>query len=82
MKDDAIALVKIRDEMIKRGITEESLKQTPIDITNLLKSTECNFINKGIKDGEIVLVVKANMKGLWGVEIRKTTDSELKWQIK
>jgi glutamyl-tRNA(Gln) amidotransferase subunit E len=67
-----VALVKIRDEMKQRGITAESLKQTPIDITDLLKATECNFINKGIKEGEIVLAVRApNMKGLWGIEIQE-----------
>jgi glutamyl-tRNA(Gln) amidotransferase subunit E len=67
-----LSLCSIRDQMKQRGISAQILNQKPIDITNLLKDTQCGFVNKGIKNNEKVWGLRVpKMKGLWGIEVQE-----------
>ncbi len=45
-------LIEIREELIKRGLKEESIINNPYDLSKELKNTSSNFILKGLKSGK------------------------------
>lgn len=69
-------LLKIRDELVERGINPESIKEELIDVSNIFTETESKVIKKSIKSGESVFAVKlSGFAGLVGREIQ--TDRRL-----
>jgi len=64
-------LLKIRDELRRRGIKREDLKEDILDITEYLRDTKCKVIQRSLKKGGRVLAVKLKgFRGLLGFEIQ------------
>ncbi|GAB4335801.1 MAG: Glu-tRNA(Gln) amidotransferase subunit GatE [Calditrichia bacterium] len=59
------ALLQIRDELKRRGITPETFRATTADVTHLLTNTHWEPIRQAIKRGERVHCV--NLKGFVGI---------------
>jgi len=53
-----LGLLKIRDELKKRGVTEESIKEEFVDVTPIFKQTKCRVIQKTLSQNQLVLAVK------------------------
>ena len=53
-----LGLLKIRDELKKRGVTEESIKEEFVDVTPIFKQTKCRVIQKALSQNQLVLAVK------------------------
>ena len=51
-------LLKIRDELKNRGLTEEQIKEEFVNVTEIFKETKCKVLRKAIESGKIVLAVK------------------------
>jgi glutamyl-tRNA(Gln) amidotransferase subunit E len=51
-------LLKIRDELVDRGINSNMIKDKPIDVSAIFKDTKSKIIKKVIKSGESVYAVK------------------------
>ncbi len=63
-------LIKIAEELEKRGIKEGDLRVSPVDVTDIFKNTRCRIINKLIKEGRRVYAIKLKgFKGLLGLEL-------------
>ena len=66
-----INLVKIRNELKKRGFTED-LEFNSIEITDIFKNTASKIIGNSIKNNYKVYSIKLkNFKGILGTEIQK-----------
>ena len=64
-------LLKIREELLKRGLTKEDIKKEYVDVTEVFKNTKCSIIKKIIKKGGKVYALKLpKFKGLVGKEIQ------------
>ncbi|NJE07465.1 Glu-tRNA(Gln) amidotransferase subunit GatE [Thermococcus sp. M39] len=64
-------LLKIRDELKKRGANEEELKEEFYDVTDIFENTQSKIIAKTIKKGGKVLALKLpKFRGLIGYEIQ------------
>ena len=65
------SLLKIRNDLVERGINQESIKSRPIDVTEIFTKTESKVIKKAIKSGGSVFAVKLRgFAGLVGREIQ------------
>ncbi len=66
-----VRLLEIRDEMRRRGVTQELLDSLkPVDLTSLLSGSKSRVIRRVVKAGGKVLGVKLPlMKGLLGREV-------------
>ncbi|MDH5437567.1 MAG: Glu-tRNA(Gln) amidotransferase subunit GatE [Candidatus Bathyarchaeota archaeon] len=53
-----LGLLKIKDELKKRGVTEESIKDEFMGVTPTFKQTECRVIQKALSQNQQVLAVK------------------------
>jgi len=63
-------LLKIRDELRKRGLKEEDIKEEFVDATPIFRETRCRVIKNAINRGEIVMAVKLpKFAGLLGFEL-------------
>jgi len=63
-------LLKIRDELKRRGLTEEQIKEEIIDVTSIFKETGCRIIRKAVKQGKRVMALKLpGFSGLLGTEL-------------
>ncbi|MEJ2248639.1 MAG: Glu-tRNA(Gln) amidotransferase subunit GatE [Candidatus Lokiarchaeota archaeon] len=63
-------LLKIKEELEKREITNKDLPQKGVDLTKDLKSTKCRFIAKGIKSGKEVQGLNfPKFKGIFGTDL-------------
>lgn len=63
-------LLKIRDEVRRRGLREEDLREEFVDVTLLFKETQCRVLRRSIERGDIVLAVKLpKFAGLLGFEL-------------
>jgi len=51
-------LLKIRDELKKRGLKQSDIKDESLDITTVFDRTKCKVINKALDEGKKVLAVK------------------------
>jgi glutamyl-tRNA(Gln) amidotransferase subunit E len=64
-------LLKIKDELLNRGITSNMIQDEPIDVSAIFTKTESKVIKKAIKSGESVFAVKLpGFAGLVGKEIQ------------
>ncbi|RLE89852.1 MAG: Glu-tRNA(Gln) amidotransferase GatDE subunit E [Thermoprotei archaeon] len=64
-------LLKIRDELRKRGINKEDLEENIVDVTEHFQDTNCRVIKKVLKRNGRVLAIKLKgFKGLLGLEIQ------------
>jgi len=63
-------LLKIREELERRGITEEQIKEEIVDVTSIFKETRCRIIRKAVKQGKRVMALKLpGFSGLLGTEL-------------
>ncbi len=53
-----LSLLKIRDELKKRGVKNEDITEDFVDVTSVFKQTKCKVIAKAIKENKAVLAVK------------------------
>jgi len=53
-----LGLLKIRDELKKRGLKEDDIKENFVDVTGVFKDTKCKVLKKAIAQGKVVLAVK------------------------
>ncbi len=51
-------LLKMRDELIKRGVKEEDVKDKFVDVTSIFKQTKCRVIQKALNNKERVTAFK------------------------
>jgi glutamyl-tRNA(Gln) amidotransferase subunit E len=66
-----VNLLRIRDEMRARGITEQDLDQEPVDVTDLFRGTKSKVIARALESGGKVLAVRLpRMKGLLGTYVQ------------
>jgi len=64
-------LLKIRDELKRRGLKEEDIKEEFIDVSKVFSSTTSKLISKALSRGGAVLALKLPLfKGLLGREIQ------------
>ncbi len=65
-------LLKIRDEMLRRGLKEQDFSEDAyVDVSDIFSATKCKVIKKVLKSGGVVLALKApKMRGLLGTEIQ------------
>lgn len=68
--DRQLNLLRIRDEILERGVVEEDIGGFS-DLTDVLKKAEKGFVRKAIDSGESAFAIYARkMKGLIGREIQ------------
>ncbi|MBE0513124.1 Glu-tRNA(Gln) amidotransferase subunit GatE, partial [Candidatus Bathyarchaeota archaeon] len=53
-----LSLLKIRDELKKRGVKKENIKEEFVDATSVFKQTKCKVILKALEQNKRVLAVK------------------------
>jgi len=64
-------LLKIRDELVRRGLKSEEIKNEFIDVTDIFKETESKIILRKLRNGGRVYALKLpKFKGLLGWEIQ------------
>ena len=65
-----LALLKIRDELKRRGITEEQIKEEIRDVTSTFKGTKCRILQRAIKKGRSIMAIRLpGFSGLLGTEL-------------
>ena len=65
-----VALLKLRNELVKRGVKRENLSKDFIDVTNVFTRTRCKVIEQAIQKGQRVLAITLpNFRGLLGYEL-------------
>ena len=65
-----INLIKIRDELKRRGVKEADITEEFIDVTEIFRNTGCKVISKVISRGGRVLALKLKgFNGLLGMEL-------------
>ena len=65
-----LGLISIKEELAKKGITAEALKQDFVDVASIFKDTKCKVIRKAIDKNQKALAVKlAGFAGLLGREL-------------
>ncbi|MBS7641166.1 Glu-tRNA(Gln) amidotransferase subunit GatE [Candidatus Bathyarchaeota archaeon] len=63
-------LLKMRDELRRRGLREEDIREDFIDVTPVFRGTKCRVLRNAINRGEIILAVKLpKFAGLLGSEL-------------
>ena len=63
-------LLKIRDELKRRGLREEDLREKFINVSSLFKETKCKILRRAIKENKTILAVKLpKFAGLLGFEL-------------
>lgn len=66
-----INLLKLKDELFKRGLKPENIKFDVKDVTEALKKTKCKFIASALKRGEkVYAILLPGFKGLIGMELQ------------
>jgi glutamyl-tRNA(Gln) amidotransferase subunit E len=53
-----LLLIKIARELKSRNVSEENLKQQPIDVTDTFKDSACHVIKDAIAEGGVVLAIR------------------------
>ncbi|TFG20668.1 MAG: Glu-tRNA(Gln) amidotransferase subunit GatE [Promethearchaeota archaeon] len=67
-----LSLLKIRDNMVERGLKSKDFQEKVFDLSEIFQKTQCKFIQKGIKNGLLVWGMRVPyMQGLWGREIQE-----------
>lgn len=63
-------LLKIRDELKKRGLREEEIREDFIDVTHIFRETKCRILKNALERGDVILAVKLpKFAGLLGLEL-------------
>jgi len=63
-------LLKICEELKKRGISEGQIKEEIVDVTSIFKKTGCRIIKKAIRQNKHVMAIKLpGFSGLLGTEL-------------
>jgi len=63
------SLLKIKDELSKRGVKKEDLRVEYVDVSNIFLNTKSKLISKLLKAGNIVVAVRLKgFSGLLGME--------------
>ncbi|RLF97864.1 MAG: Glu-tRNA(Gln) amidotransferase GatDE subunit E [Thaumarchaeota archaeon] len=63
-------LLKIRDELKKRGVKEEQIKEEIVDVTSIFKETKCRLLRRALKQNKPVMALKLpGFSGLLGTEL-------------
>ena len=52
-----LTLLKIRDELQKRGVNEQDIREEFMDVTPIFEKTKCRVVQKAISNGKRVLAV-------------------------
>jgi glutamyl-tRNA(Gln) amidotransferase subunit E len=52
-----LSLLKIRDELQKRGVNEGDVKEEFVDVTPIFEKTKCRVVQKAVSNGKRVLAV-------------------------
>ena len=66
-----LALLEIKEILHKRKISEDDLKQTPLDVTEVFRNTKSKIIRRTLKKGGKVIAIKLpGFKGILGREIQ------------
>jgi glutamyl-tRNA(Gln) amidotransferase subunit E len=60
-----LGLISVKEELAKRGVKAEGLKQDFVDVTGIFKSTKCKVIRKAVDKKQKVMAVK--LKGFAGL---------------
>ena len=53
-----LGLIKVKEELQKRGAKAEDLKEAFVDVSDVFRRTKCKFIRKALDKGQKVLAVK------------------------
>jgi len=53
-----LGLLKIREELKKRGLKEEDIKENFVEVTEIFKETKCKLMKKTVAQGKGVFAVK------------------------
>jgi glutamyl-tRNA(Gln) amidotransferase subunit E len=65
-----LGLISVKEELTKRGVKTETLKQDFIDVSSIFKETKCKVIRKAVDKKQKVLAVKLQkFGGLLGREL-------------
>lgn len=65
-----LGLLKIRDELKKRGVMEENIKDEFIDVISVFNQTKCKVVKKALSQNQRVIAVKLpKFAGLLKIEL-------------
>lgn len=65
-----LGLIEVKEELARRGVKTENLKQDFVDVTTVFKQTKSKVIRKAIdKNNEVLAVKLPNFAGLLGREL-------------
>ncbi|MDM7276054.1 MAG: Glu-tRNA(Gln) amidotransferase subunit GatE [Thermoprotei archaeon] len=63
-------LLKVRDELKRRGLREEDITLDPVELTGLLRESKSRVLRRALDSGGVILGLKLpRMKGLLGFEV-------------
>jgi glutamyl-tRNA(Gln) amidotransferase subunit E (EC 6.3.5.7) len=66
-----VNLLKIRDELINRGLSKDQYTPDLVDVTEVLSSTKSNIVRKTLEAGGVVAALKTpGLRGLLGFELQ------------
>jgi len=65
-----LGLISVKEELAKRGITQQALTEDFVDISNIFKDTKCKVIKKALEKNQKAMAVKLKgFAGLLGKEL-------------
>lgn len=65
-----LGLISVKEELAKRGITQQALTEDFVDVSSIFKDTKCKVIKKAIdKNGKAMAVKLQGFAGLLGKEL-------------
>jgi len=65
-----LGLLKIRDELKKRGVTEGNIKDKFIDVSSVFNQTKCKVVKKALSQNQRVIAIKlSKFAGLLKMEL-------------
>ncbi|MFH0897590.1 MAG: Glu-tRNA(Gln) amidotransferase subunit GatE [Candidatus Bathyarchaeota archaeon] len=65
-----LTLLKIRDELVIRGVKEGDFKDNIIDVTKIFTTTKCRVIEEALENGcKVMAVVLPKLSGLLRIEV-------------
>jgi len=63
-------LLKIREELKRRGITEEQIREEIVDVSSIFEETGCRILRRAIKQGKRIMALKLpGFSGLLGTAL-------------
>jgi glutamyl-tRNA(Gln) amidotransferase subunit E len=63
-------LLRIRDELRRRNLMEDDLKEEFFDVTSVFRETQCQILRRAISQGKTILAVKLpKLAGILGFEL-------------